>query len=78
MGLASVLCHAKRVTDEMFFVASEALAEYVPDADLQQGKLYPPLKDIRKVSKHLMKASKYSAVTAGGTHQLLFVCSLLS
>ena len=31
----------------------QALAELVTPADLNEGRVYPPLKDIRKVSTHL-------------------------
>jgi malate dehydrogenase (oxaloacetate-decarboxylating)(NADP+) len=50
MGLAIFATEAKRVTDEMFITAAEAVAEQVTQADFEQGLIYPQVKDILKVS----------------------------
>jgi malate dehydrogenase (oxaloacetate-decarboxylating)(NADP+) len=50
VGLGAVACGARLVTDEMFFVAAQALAQQVSEADLEQGLIYPPLAEIREVS----------------------------
>jgi malate dehydrogenase (oxaloacetate-decarboxylating)(NADP+) len=50
VGLGAVACGARRVTDEMFFAAARALADQVSEGDLAQGRIYPPLSAIRKVS----------------------------
>jgi malate dehydrogenase (oxaloacetate-decarboxylating)(NADP+) len=50
VGLGVVASGARLVTDEMFFEASKALANEVTEADLSQGRIYPPLDRIRKVS----------------------------
>ncbi len=50
VGLGVVACEAKHVTDEMFLVAARTLAQHVSYADLQQGRVYPPLTRIREVS----------------------------
>jgi malate dehydrogenase (oxaloacetate-decarboxylating)(NADP+) len=56
VGLGVVACGARRVTDEMFFAAARALADQVSEADLAQGRIYPPLSAIRKVSAIIAEA----------------------
>ena len=50
VGLGVLASGARRVTDEMFFGAAEALAAEVTRSDLDQGRVYPPLDRIREVS----------------------------
>jgi malate dehydrogenase (oxaloacetate-decarboxylating)(NADP+) len=50
MGLAIFATEAKRVTDEMFITAAEAVAEQVTENDFEKGLIYPRVKDIMKVS----------------------------
>lgn len=50
MGLAISACEITRVTDEMFCVAARVLAEAVSPHELEQGSVYPPLRNIREVS----------------------------
>ena len=50
MGLAIFATEAKRVTDEMFLTAAEAVAEQVSPADFEDGLIYPRVSDILKVS----------------------------
>jgi malate dehydrogenase (oxaloacetate-decarboxylating)(NADP+) len=50
VGLGVVATKARRVTDDMFLAAADTLAAMVTPADLAQGSLYPPLKDMRNVS----------------------------
>lgn len=50
MGLAIFATEAKRVTDEMFITAAEAVAEQVTQEDFEKGLIYPQVKDIMKVS----------------------------
>lgn len=50
MGLAIFATEAKRVTDEMFITAAEAVAEQVTDEDFENGLIYPRVKDILEVS----------------------------
>jgi malate dehydrogenase (oxaloacetate-decarboxylating)(NADP+) len=40
----------------MFMAAARILAEQVTPADLDQGSIYPPLKNIRDVSAHIAAA----------------------
>ncbi|OSM02574.1 putative malate dehydrogenase [Magnetofaba australis IT-1] len=50
IGLGVIMCQAKHVTDEMFLVAAQTLAEITDEADLNKGRVYPSLQDIRAVS----------------------------
>ena len=56
VGLGVILAGAKRVTDEMFFVAAKTLAHEVSEADLERGCIYPSLPRIRKVSAAIASA----------------------
>jgi len=56
VGLGVIATKASRVTEEMFMAAAHALAAQVSAEDLQQGSLYPPLKNIRDVSAHIAAA----------------------
>ncbi len=50
MGLAIFVTRAKKVTNEMFITAAEAVAEQVTESDFEQGLIYPRVNDILKVS----------------------------
>jgi malate dehydrogenase (oxaloacetate-decarboxylating)(NADP+) len=56
VGMGAIVSRSSRVTDEMFMAAAKTLAEQVTEEDLQQGSLYPPLKNIREVSAHIAAA----------------------
>jgi len=68
VGLGVIAARATRVTDEMFMAAARALAEQVTQDDLDQGSLYPPLKNIRQVSAHIATAVAEIAYTQGFAH----------
>ncbi len=53
VGLGVVVSRARRVTDEMFLAAAHCLAGQVTDADLDLGRIYPPLSRIRQVSAEI-------------------------
>jgi len=48
VGLAIYATKAKRVIDEMFVVAAQAVADQVTQTELEVGLLYPPQSDILK------------------------------
>ncbi|HEX7136842.1 MAG TPA: NAD-dependent malic enzyme [Vicinamibacterales bacterium] len=50
IGLGAVACRARTIPDELFLAAARTLAGLVRQSDLDEGALYPPLKDIRKIS----------------------------
>ena len=51
IGLGAVVAEARVITDEMFLVASDALAAATPDERLRHGALYPSQSDLRLVSR---------------------------
>jgi malate dehydrogenase (oxaloacetate-decarboxylating)(NADP+) len=53
VGLGAIASRTRRITDEMFMGAAHALAESMSEADLAQGSLYPPLRNIREVSARI-------------------------
>jgi malate dehydrogenase (oxaloacetate-decarboxylating)(NADP+) len=52
IGLAVYATRAKRVTDEMFIAAANAVAEQVTQAELDIGLIYPPQSTIMKTELH--------------------------
>jgi len=50
IGLGAIACRARTLPDELFLAAARTLAGLVRDSDLAQGCLYPPLREIRKIS----------------------------
>lgn len=50
IGLGALACRARILPDELFLVAARALAALVRQSDLDAGAIYPPLRQIRKIS----------------------------
>ena len=50
IGLGAIVCRARRIPDEFFLAAARTLAGLVTARDLDDGSLYPPLNDIRRIS----------------------------
>ncbi len=60
MGMAVFATEVKRVTDEMFICAAEALAGQVSAEMLKSGLIYPPISEIRNVSINVaVKIAEY-------------------
>jgi len=53
MGMAVYVTEAKRVTEEMFIVAAQAIAEQVTEENLAAGLIYPPQSRILNASLHV-------------------------
>lgn len=53
VGLGIVATQATKVTDEVFYLAAQTLATLVQQQQIDEGCLYPPLVDIRDVSKSI-------------------------
>ena len=69
IGLGAVVAEAREVTDEMFLVASEALADATPGERLRQGSLYPAQSDLRLASRAVAIAIARAARDGGvGRH----------
>lgn len=58
----------------MFVSLTQALAEQLTDEELAQGRLYPPLSNIREVSIYI--AVKVSVKHKIAVHYKWFVCAL--
>lgn len=67
VGLGLIVSGANRVTDEMFFVAANVLAELVTASDLAVGRVYPDLQRIREVSAAIAAAVADVAFNRGLT-----------
>jgi malic enzyme len=65
VGLGALAVRATRVTDSMFTAAARDLAEQVSEADLKAGKLYPPLKDMRAITRRIAAAVAQEALDEG-------------
>jgi malate dehydrogenase (oxaloacetate-decarboxylating)(NADP+) len=67
VGLGAIVSRARRVTDEMFLASARTLASMVSAADMAQGSLYPPLRQVREVSAHIGAAVAEIAYARGLT-----------
>ncbi|HQW03449.1 MAG TPA: malic enzyme-like NAD(P)-binding protein, partial [Saprospiraceae bacterium] len=56
VGLGAVVSQAKFIKDEIFLTAARTLAHIVSQEDIDRGSLYPPLRDIRKISWEIATA----------------------
>ena len=65
VGLGAIASRTRRITDEMFMIAAQTLAQLVTEADLKQGSLYPALPRIREVSAHIAAAVAETAYKSG-------------
>lgn len=70
VGLGVIASEARRVTDEMFYVAACKLAAMVTEQDLMVGRIYPDLKRIREVSLTIGTAIAEIAFNRGLTNML--------
>jgi malate dehydrogenase (oxaloacetate-decarboxylating)(NADP+) len=50
IGLGAIACRARTLPDVLFLTAARTLAKLVRADDLEHGTIYPPLRDIRKIS----------------------------
>jgi malate dehydrogenase (oxaloacetate-decarboxylating)(NADP+) len=53
LGLGLMVAQARRVTESMFLAAARALAAEVQAADLESGRIFPPLARIGEVSSRI-------------------------
>lgn len=56
VGLGLLICGARRVTNEMFFAAAQALAAQISEADLEQGRIFPLAARMRDVAAQVAAA----------------------
>lgn len=67
IGLGIRAVDSAHVTDRMFLIAAKTLADISPTKNNSQANLLPPLKEIRKVSRHIAIAVAKEAVQSGLT-----------
>jgi len=67
VGLGVLSPGIRRVGDELFIAAARALVAEVSDRRLEQGLLFPPLGDIRRISSQVAKAVAARAGVACGS-----------
>ncbi|MFQ6677280.1 MAG: NAD-dependent malic enzyme [Fidelibacterota bacterium] len=53
VGLGVVASKSVRVTDEMFIIAAQELAKMVTQEDINKGRMYPSLTNIREISLNI-------------------------
>ncbi|KAM4693180.1 NADP-dependent malic enzyme [Discoglossus pictus] len=53
VALGVVACGVRHISDEIFLTTAEIIAQQVSDENLEEGRLYPPLKTIQDVSLKL-------------------------
>ncbi|MEO8400251.1 MAG: NAD-dependent malic enzyme [Gammaproteobacteria bacterium] len=68
MGLGLIAVKAKTITDKMFMVAAQALADCSPTRLNPEANLLPPLSNIREVSLKVAVAVAKEAITSGHTN----------
>ncbi|XP_042053881.1 NAD-dependent malic enzyme 59 kDa isoform, mitochondrial-like [Salvia splendens] len=62
IGLGSLLCGARIITDDMLQAAAECLASYITDEEIQMGILYPSIDSIRDITAEVGAAVVRAAV----------------
>ncbi len=65
VGLGALVAEAREVTDGMFAVAAQRLADEVKASDLASGNLFPPAQEIRRVSARIAEAVVREARESG-------------
>jgi malic enzyme len=66
VGLAAIVAGARHIDDAQFLVAAHTLASLVSDASLAAGSLYPPIGELRSISREIAVATVLSFGTVDG------------
>jgi malic enzyme len=65
LGLGAIASEARSMPDELFLVAARTLADLVSPERLASGALYPPVEELRPVTRAVALAVAGAAVDAG-------------
>jgi malate dehydrogenase (oxaloacetate-decarboxylating) len=65
LGLGAMVAEARSMPDSLFLAAARTLATQVSDARLACGSVYPPVHDLRPVTRAIARAVAAAARTAG-------------
>ncbi|KAK2905934.1 hypothetical protein Q8A73_009877 [Channa argus] len=61
VALGIIACGVRHISDDIFLTTAEAIADMVTEENLAEGRLYPPLNNIREVSfKIALKVVDYA------------------
>jgi malic enzyme len=78
MGLGVLVSKARQVTPNMFSAAARTLANCVDEDMLSQGALFPPITDVREVSRRVAHAVAEQAVADGVANRVIDVEAVIS
>ena len=65
IGMGAIVSGATEVTDSMFAAAANALADLVTEEDLEAGRLYPGLANLRPITRTIARAVALAACESG-------------
>jgi malate dehydrogenase (oxaloacetate-decarboxylating)(NADP+) len=65
IGLGALVARAKYISDSMLYVAARTLAAAVKDEDIAMGRVFPPVRDIRRVTLEIAVAFAKQAHVEG-------------
>lgn len=65
VGLGALAVDATAITDKLFTVAAEALAACISEDDLDAGRLYPPMRGLRDITRFIALEVAHACIDEG-------------
>jgi malate dehydrogenase (oxaloacetate-decarboxylating) len=65
LGMGAIVSEARSISEPMFLAAAGAVAAETSDARLAEGALYPPVRDLGRISRAVAVAVAREAVRSG-------------